>query len=116
MSIFSSVPLTKLSRSTFNLDHENKLSFNFGGLYPILTRTVLPGDKMSLGVQNFIRTVPLLSPVMHRNDIKIDSFFVPMRLIWDNYEKWLQCEDSTIRMPRFYFADGVLPDSIYKAS
>ena len=39
MSIFSSVPITKLSRSTFNLDHENKLSFNFGGLYPILCQT-----------------------------------------------------------------------------
>lgn len=113
MSIFSSVPLTKLSRSTFNLDHENKLSFNFGGLYPILTRTVLPGDKMSLGVQSFVRTVPLLSPVMHRNDIKIDSFFVPMRLIWDNYEKWLQCEDSTIKMPQIYFADGSLAESVY---
>ena len=72
MSIFSSVPITKLSRSTFNLDHENKLSFNFGGLYPILCQTVLPGDKMSLGIQSFVRTVPLLSPVMHRNDIKIE--------------------------------------------
>ena len=103
MSIFSSVPITKLSRSTFNLDHENKLSFNFGGLYPILCQTVLPGDKMSLGVQSFIRTVPLLSPVMHRNDIKIDSFFVPMRLIWSKTEEWLQCTDSTIRMPLLKF-------------
>lgn len=103
MSIFSSVPITKLSRSTFNLDHENKLSFNFGGLYPILTHTVLPGDKMSLGIQSFVRTVPLLSPVMHRNDIKVDAFFVPMRLIWKNYEAWLQCSDPTIRMPKLLF-------------
>lgn len=107
MSIFSSVPITKVSRSTFNLDHENKLSFNFGGLYPILTHTVLPGDRMSLGLQSFLRTVPLLSPVMHRNDIKVDSFFVPFRLIWDNYEKFLQCEDPTIKMPMLNLAAGV---------
>ena len=106
MSIFSSVPITQLSRSTFNLDHENKLSFNFGGLYPILCQTVLPGDKMSLGVQSFVRTVPLLSPVMHRNDIKIDSFFVPMRLIWNKTEEWLQCTDSTLRMPVVGFSTG----------
>lgn len=107
MSIFSSVPVTKLSRSTFNLDHENKLSFNFGGLYPILTHTVLPGDKMSLGIQSFLRTVPLLSPVMHRNDIKVDSFFVPFRLIWDNYEKFLQCTDPTIKIPKFFLTDSL---------
>ena len=104
MSIFSSVPITKLSRSTFNLDHENKLSFNFGGLYPILCQTVLPGDKMSLGIQSFVRTVPLLSPVMHRNDIKIDSFFVPMRLIWDKSEEFLQCSDPTLHMPTVGFS------------
>lgn len=110
MSIFSSVPITKLSRSTFNLDHENKLSFNFGGLYPILCQTVLPGDKMSLGVQSFVRTVPLLSPVMHRNDIKIDSFFVPMRLIWNKTEEWLQCTDPTLKMPQVYISDSITSD------
>ena len=106
MSIFSSVPTSKVSRSTFNLDHETKMSFDFGGLYPILCHNVLPGDKMSLSVQNFIRTVPLLSPVMHRNDIKIDSFFVPLRLIWPNYETWLQCQDDTIKVPKIKFADS----------
>lgn len=108
MSIFSSVPITKVSRSTFNLDHENKLSFNFGGLYPILTHTILPGDRASLGLQSFIRTVPLLSPVMHRNDIKVDSFFVPFRLIWPNYEKFLQCEDPTIKMPKLFCTNSTL--------
>lgn len=114
MSIFSSVPISKVSRSTFNLDHENKISFNFGGLYPILCQTVLPGDKMSLGIQSFIRTVPLLSPVMDRNDIKVDAFFCPMRLIWDNYEKWLQCTDETIKMPKVMFAStGNVNFSLY---
>lgn len=102
MSIFTSVPSGRLPRSMFDLSHEVKLSFNFGGLYPILTEQILPGDVWSLSVQNFIRTVPLLSPVMHRNDIKLDAFFVPYALIWKDYEKavMLQSESAEINVPR----------------
>lgn len=102
MSIFSSVPTGKLARSTFDLSHEKKLSFNFGGLYPILTEQILPGDTWSLSVQNFIRTVPLLSPVMHRNDIKLDAFFVPFPLIWEDYEKavMLGSDSVDINVPK----------------
>lgn len=102
MSIFSSAPSVQLPRSTFDLSHETKLSFNFGGLYPILTEQILPGDTWSLSVQNFVRTVPLLSPVMHRNDIKLDAFFVPYDLIWKDYKDavMLGADTENIPVPR----------------
>lgn len=116
MSIFSSVPINKTSRSTFNMDHEVKLSFDFGGLYPLMCQTMLPGDKASLGVQTMLRTMPLISPVMHRNDIKLEAFFVPMRLIWPSYEKWLQCVDTTIKMPQIKIADNYdIPVKTYES-
>ena len=99
MSIFSSVPSTKLPRSTFDLSHEFKCSFDFGKLIPIMTEQVLPGDTWSVSLQQFLRTVPLLSPVMHRNDIKVDAFFVPFRLIWKDYEQAVMLEEDGITVP-----------------
>lgn len=101
MSVFSEIPVPKHSRSAYRLTPTNTMSLNWAGLYPILTRTVLPGDKWSINVQTFLRSMPLISPVLGRNDIKIDSFYVPFRLIWKSAEKWLQC-DTTIKTPKIY--------------
>lgn len=89
MSIFNSIPARKVKTSKFALNHEVKMSFNFGGLYPILTQRILPGDKWKVSIQDFVRTVPLISPVMHRADIKVDAFFVPERLICPDIEPML---------------------------
>lgn len=101
MSVFSQIPVPSHSRSAYRLTPTNTMSMNWAGLYPIMTRTVLPGDKWSINVQTFLRSMPLMSPVLGRNDIKIDSFYVPFRLIWKSAEKWLQC-DTTISTPKIY--------------
>lgn len=118
MSVFSQVPVPKHSISNYRLRPVNTMSFNFGGLYPIFCRTVLPGDKWSMNLQSMLRTVPLISPVMHRNDIKVDSFFVPFRLLWKSSDKWFEC-DTTVSVPQVYvdssseYPDIFGPSGIY---
>lgn len=85
MSIFNKVPTNRLSRSVHNLSHENKLSFDFGGIYPVLTELVMPKETWSMNLEQFVRSMPLLSPVMHRCDVKVDAFYVPLRLVWDDF-------------------------------
>lgn len=109
-NIFNTVPAHKPNHMRNHLMPVNTMSFNFGGLYPIFCKTVLPGDFWSLGIQSFVRTVPLLSPVMHRNDLKVDAFFVPFRLIWKNSEAWHKIEDETIRRPMMYLDPTVAWD------
>ena len=99
-NIFDNVPVRKTGVHRNHLTPCNELSFNWGGLYPIFCKTVLPNDCWSMSLQSFVRSVPLLSPVMHRNDIKVDAFFVPFRLIWDSAEIWHAIQDETVRRPK----------------
>lgn len=89
MSIFSSVPGTRVSRSTHGLSHQLKGSYQAGTLYPILTELAFPGDNWRIRMEQFIRTMPMIAPVMDRVDVKVDSFFVPLRLIWDDFEDFI---------------------------
>jgi len=88
-NIFNSVKMTKPQKNVFDLSHDVKLSFNMGLLIPTLCLDTIPGDSYQLGVQSLLRFAPLVAPVMHRYDVYHDYFFVPKRLLWDNYEKWI---------------------------
>lgn len=89
MSIFNSIPLPKLKRSKFNLSHDVKLTCNMGTLVPVLCQPVLPGDKWDVSMQFLCRTSPMLAPVMHRINIYYHTFFVPNRLLWNNWEDFI---------------------------
>lgn len=89
MSIFNTVPVTKLSRSIHNQSHQVKTSFDMGKLVPIMTELSMPGDSWRVGLEQFVRTMPMIAPVMDRMDIKVDAFFVPLRLIWDDFEDYI---------------------------
>lgn len=89
MSIFSQVPVTKIARSTHGCSHQVKASFNSGPLIPLLTELAYPGDTWRVGLEQFIRTMPMIAPVMDRIDVKVDAFFVPLRLIWDDFEDFI---------------------------
>lgn len=60
-----------------------------GDLTPILAMEVLPGDRIRIGGENIIRLAPMLAPMMHRVDVRIEYFFVPNRLVWPNWETWI---------------------------
>lgn len=76
-------------KSLHNLSHEKKLSFNQGYVVPIGCIEALPGDIFAHKVSALLRTQPLLAPVMHTAEVKIHHWFVPLRLIWDDFEKFI---------------------------
>lgn len=86
---FNQIQVQKPSRNTFDLSHDHKLSLKMGKLTPILTQECLPGDKFNISSQSLIRFSPLISPVMHQIDVYTHFFFVPNRLVWDNWEKFI---------------------------
>jgi len=85
---FSQVPKAQISRSSFNRSHGYKTTFDSGYLIPILVDEALPGDTFNLSASMFARMATPIAPVM--DNIFLDTFFfaVPMRLIWDNWEKF----------------------------
>lgn len=67
--------------SSFELHHDNKMSFGIGDLIPAYWNIMFPGDRFRTDVGFLARFAPMLAPVMQRFDLTIDWHFVPMRLI-----------------------------------
>ena len=88
-NIFNSIQLKKPKKNFFDLTHDVKLSTNMGELTPILALECVPGDKFDLSCESIIRFAPMVAPVMHRMDVTMHYFFVPNRILWSNWEKFI---------------------------
>ena len=87
--LFQQIVGNKPRRNAFDLSHERKFSMNMGDLVPILCEDVLPGDTFQLNTEIMIRLAPMLAPIMHRVNVFTHFFFVPNRLIWDEWEEFI---------------------------
>jgi hypothetical protein len=88
-NIFNTIQLKKPKKNYFDLTHDVKLSANMGELTPIMCMDVVPGDQINLSCESIIRFAPLTAPVMHRMDVTMHYFFVPNRILWPNWEKFI---------------------------
>lgn len=91
---FSRVPQAEIQRSTFNRVHGLKTTFDAGYLVPIYVDEVLPGDSFSMKAHGFGRLATPIYPVMDNLYVETFFFFVPNRLIWDNWEKFNGAQDN----------------------
>lgn len=78
-----------MRRSPFNLSYTNLLTCDLGELVPLGLLEVLPGDSIRLSTAALVRCAALLAPVMHPVHVCIHHWFVPNRLVWDNFEKFI---------------------------
>lgn len=88
-NIFTQVPVKTPKRNHFDLSHEVKMSCKMGFLYPILLKDCLPGDYFTNTSTIMSRFAPMLAPIYHRIDVTTHYFFVPDRLLWDNWEEFI---------------------------
>lgn len=89
MSIFNSVPIRKPKKNAFDLSFENRLTADFGQLIPVLCEPVLPGDIFRIKTESLVKLDALLAPVMSRIDVYLHYFFVPNRLIFNDWENFI---------------------------
>lgn len=78
-----------MKRSKFSLSHYKLFSCDMGELIPISVLEVLPGDSIQHATNALVRAAPLLAPVMHPVECHIRHFFVPNRLMWDDFEDFI---------------------------
>lgn len=85
---FSHVPSADIPRSSFDRSCGNKTTFDSGYLVPVFCDEALPGDTFNLKMTAFARLATPLHPFM--DNMYLDSFFfaVPVRLLWDNFQKF----------------------------
>lgn len=90
-----------MKRSKHSLSNYKLLSCDMGELVPCGLLEVLPGDTIQHSTSALVRCSPMLAPVMHPVHMKIHHFFVPFRLIWDDFEKFITGGDDGMFVPDF---------------
>lgn len=78
-----------MKRNKHSLSHYRLQSMDMGALVPVGWFEVLPGDTIQHSTSALIRAAPLVSPVMHPLSIRIHHWYVPYRLIWDEFENFI---------------------------
>lgn len=86
--LFSQIPSTQIPRSVFDRSHGYKTTFNSGFLVPFYVDEVLPGDSFKLTATLFARLATPIVPFMDNLYLETFFFFVPNRLVWDNWQKF----------------------------
>lgn len=89
LSILNKVRIPNPNKSVFDLSYSKTGTMRFGEMVPTYVETVVPGDVFQISQSAFVRLEPLSAPMM--GNIKVDTFFfyVPFRIIWDDFEKFI---------------------------
>ncbi|WNK12511.1 MAG: major capsid protein [Microvirus sp.] len=86
---FSQVPKAEIPRSSFDRSAGYKTTFSSGELIPVFFDEALPGDTFTLNMSVFARLATPLHPFMDNVFMNTFFFFIPYRLIWDNFQKFM---------------------------
>jgi hypothetical protein len=86
---FTMIPKADIPRSSFDCQSTHKTTFDAGYLVPVYVDEVLPGDTFKLNMTAFARLATPLYPVMDNMILDSFFFFVPNRLIWSNWQKFM---------------------------
>lgn len=76
-------------RSKFSLSNYKLLSTKMGYIVPINLTEVLPGDSIQQSTGIFMRLAPMVAPVMHPVHLSVYHFYVPTRILWDDFEDFI---------------------------
>nr|AOV86337.1 putative capsid VP1 [uncultured virus] len=93
---FAQIPDVNMTRSHFDRSFQAKDTFNFDYLVPIFVDEILPGDTCNLNVNSFSRLTSTAqkNPVLDNAYMDFFFFFVPNRLVWNNWEKLNGAQDN----------------------
>lgn len=78
-----------MKRSKHSLSHYVLQTFDMGQLIPCGNFEVLPGDSVRMSTSCLLRVSPLMAPVMHPVQVRLHHWFVPYRILWDQWEDFI---------------------------
>lgn len=100
-------PSANIGRSQINLSRPLSTTFDASRLIPVFIEDVLPGDTMTCKMNSFIRIFsPLDAPMFSNLIANVDFFYVPDRILWENWKAFLGehtdgagAQDTTYQTP-----------------
>ena len=100
-----------MKKSKFNLTALNSTTGDAGFLIPFLVQPTLPNDTFRFSLTSFVRAQPMLAPLMHEVYFYTQYWFVPYRLLWDNWEEFITGGSNLEFAPEF---PTLNPDTIFE--
>lgn len=107
--IFQEIGKIQTDRSAFDLSHKNITTMNMGIAYPVLNLFAMPGDKFKINVTSLMKAMPFVNPPYIDVMINFVFFFVPSRLLWDEFEDFIsggEKGDFSKPMPKLNLQGG----------
>jgi hypothetical protein len=101
---FLQIPEMHASRTRFNRDQTILTTFDSGKLIPFFVDEVLPGDTFQIDTTAIIRMTTPKYPVMDNAYIDLYYFYVPNRILWDNFKHFMGEVEETPWMPTKEYA------------
>lgn len=113
-NIFNEVAFHKFPRHKFNLGHFNNLTCNHGLAIPFFCDDVVPGDRIDINTFGRIQLQPLATSTMQNIKAYFRYFYVPYRLLWDEWDKFItqDSNDETAFDCPYYIARGDVPSGL----
>lgn len=90
-----------MKKSKFNLTHMHSTTLDMGYLVPFCLLDCLPNDSYSISMNSFIRAQPMLAPLMHEVRFFTQYWYVPYRLLWDDWEQFITGGEALTSAPAF---------------
>lgn len=82
MNPFNTAFVKAPKSSRFDFNHSNTFGMRAGCLTPSLSRFIVPGDEVSLSMEQIVRLAPMPVPTFVNLKVRHDFFFVPLRLLY----------------------------------
>lgn len=79
----------KPKRNVFDLSFNNNLTMQFGKLYPVFCKEVVPGDSMSITPTFGLKMMPLVFPIQTRMQANLHFFYVRNRNLWKDWADFI---------------------------
>lgn len=105
MSIFDKMPIAKNSRGTFDLSKMHTSTMDFFRWDVAHCMPLVPNDVVSLNIHTFVQAAPNPFPINGRMQVGTYAFYVPSRIVWDGWTKYITDLQSGLTIPYFTFDD-----------
>lgn len=76
-------------RNVFDLSFSNHSTFQFGYLYPVFCKPVIPGDSFEIDPTFALRFMPTAFPLQTKITANLHFFYVRNRNLWEGWQKFI---------------------------
>ena len=114
--LFTTVPVPRFPRSTFNLSRPVLFTPRMHKEYPTEIIEIIPGDGMKIHTEAFAKSQPMVAPTFAKMDVAQESFFVPCWQLSEHFDDFITGGERgtyTDKMP--YLTVGFIYQRLFRA-